>query len=42
MYYGDPDEKDNVEYEILSPEEYKKMDEQAIKNWYNSRRSGRK
>lgn len=40
MYYGDIEMEDQ-EYEVLTPEEFSKMDEEDIKKWYKSRRKGK-
>jgi hypothetical protein len=40
MYYGDIEVGDQ-EYEVLTPEEFSKMNEDDIKKWYKSRKKGK-
>lgn len=40
MYYGDTGKPGDI-YEVISNEEYEKMTEEEVKEWYKSRRKGK-
>lgn len=40
MYYGDIEVEDR-DYEVLTPEEFSKMDEDDIKKWYKGRKKAK-